>query len=635
MHTNEKNLLVVPVIITGSLLSVTLLSFIALSMLKVSAVDNVVDDVSISVPIACNLTSTLDSDHTSTIYNGTNTENIGTTTMQVFCNDAEGFAIYAAGYTGNEVGGENSTKLIGMNNQTPVGNISTGIATSGNTSNWSMKVTKVENEQGLDPVAYNPANLTIESDTEGSFSSYHTVPSEYAKVASFSSSTDVTLGSLLKTTYQAYISPTQPAGTYNGQVKYVMVHPGTIPEFDPSTVTMVFHSSGLYFDENNTESTNTMTFRYICNSDLDCYYALNSGQYRIPIGATDDDEWFMATINRGIISQTVDLDLSVLITALNHEGEYLLGSTINVFYRNTEAIFGSFFVGASLAEDAINTVVYRYNSSIGSFENVGGTYIQPASLLNDKLYAFLVNSEGSIDFSSQMQIPNISGESDFINAINTIASQITIPGGSIVALMPDYMFEGQVYIEYDSNSDGDQVSDMPSSPESHSYDWMDGMYELSCQEPSREGYTFLGWYYDTPDYLYQPCDIINYYGNPESTITVTAQWDGDEGEFYIDYQDDENFMGYSYDLPSPTECSYANGCTLDTTTPYRDPYDDGMTTCSYTFDYWVETGNGSTYNPGDHYEYEEEMGMSTTLMVSWTEDCTEDTPDEPGEPEEP
>ena len=34
------------------------------------------------------------------------------TTLKAFCNDNNGFAIYAAGYTGNEVGGTNSNKLV-------------------------------------------------------------------------------------------------------------------------------------------------------------------------------------------------------------------------------------------------------------------------------------------------------------------------------------------------------------------------------------------------------------------------------------------------------------------------------------------------------------------------------------------
>ena len=98
---------------------------------------------------------------------------------------------------------------------TPSADIATGTATSGNTSNWAMKVSAVAG-------TYAP---TIGSDTNGSFANYHVVPSGYTKVASFASNTDLTTGSNLETTYAAFVNATQPAGTYTGKVKYTLVHP--------------------------------------------------------------------------------------------------------------------------------------------------------------------------------------------------------------------------------------------------------------------------------------------------------------------------------------------------------------------------------------------------------------------------
>ena len=70
---------------------------------------------------------------------------------------------------------------------------------------------------------------TIESDSNGSFSNYHIVPSTYTKVATFPSVTDDFQGSSFKSTYRAYVSPTQPAGSYVGRVRYTMVHPADEP----------------------------------------------------------------------------------------------------------------------------------------------------------------------------------------------------------------------------------------------------------------------------------------------------------------------------------------------------------------------------------------------------------------------
>ena len=94
----------------------TILSATILSSTYVSANnDSVVDQINITVPVSCTMTGTGMNSHNAEIANGAYTPNIGTTTLHAFCNDNEGFAIYAAGYTGNEIGGTNSNKLVGTN----------------------------------------------------------------------------------------------------------------------------------------------------------------------------------------------------------------------------------------------------------------------------------------------------------------------------------------------------------------------------------------------------------------------------------------------------------------------------------------------------------------------------------------
>ena len=197
---------------------------------------------SITVPEACTMTSTTNTPHTATLspntYSGASgseyANGIGKTTLTATCNDDNGFAIYAIGYTGNSYDSENHNKLVGA---TTGGTIVTKAYASGDTtSNWSMKLTKI-----TDPnESYNPQNLTIESDAEGSFDTWHSIPATYTKVAQYhantgSSTTDTTLGVKLETTYAAYISSSQPADTYIGQVKYTMVHPYTETPLQPQT----------------------------------------------------------------------------------------------------------------------------------------------------------------------------------------------------------------------------------------------------------------------------------------------------------------------------------------------------------------------------------------------------------------
>ena len=195
---------------------------------------------SVTVSEACTMTSTNDSPHTATLSpntysgaSGSDYENgIGKTTLAVVCNDSNGFAIYAIGYTGDSYDSANHTKLIGTNTNLA---IDTAVYDSSDTtSSWSMKVNKITDST----VSYNPQNMSILN----SFDSWHAVPASYTKVAQYhastgSSTTDSTLGAKVTTTYAAYIAQNQPADTYIGQVKYTMVHPYTEAPLQPQPST--------------------------------------------------------------------------------------------------------------------------------------------------------------------------------------------------------------------------------------------------------------------------------------------------------------------------------------------------------------------------------------------------------------
>ena len=229
-----------------------------LSDAKVSA-DNtdVIDEVSITVPESCTMSGTGMNTHNAEISNNIYTTDIGTTTLHAFCNDSGGFAIYAAGYTGSEIGGANSTKLVGS--PSAIGNIDTGTATSGNTSNWAMKVTKTQDSG--DTSGGNAFTI------DNSFNDYHAVPSSFTKVAHKNTVTDMTAstgGVKLTTTYAAFISGTQPAGTYSGQVKYTLVHPASeTPPLQP----VICASGKTCYNPNAYDAVGTMGQPDIASSD--------------------------------------------------------------------------------------------------------------------------------------------------------------------------------------------------------------------------------------------------------------------------------------------------------------------------------------------------------------------------------
>ncbi len=251
-------------------LGLTLLSGIILSSSTVSAEDPaVVDQINITVPIACTMSGAGMQSHNAEITNGAYTPDIGSTTLHAFCNDNEGFAIYAAGYTGNEVGGTNSNKLVGTTASSNA-TIESGIATTaGNpdVSNWAMKLamtqdsgdTTTDNAFTIDSAPNVALPSQAESGATGApFSNYHVVPNEYTKVAHKNSGTDMTAttgGVKLTTTYAAYISKTQPADTYSGQVIYTLVHPSSVVA---SKLNVNFDGNGLNFP--NGKSTNLVAY---------------------------------------------------------------------------------------------------------------------------------------------------------------------------------------------------------------------------------------------------------------------------------------------------------------------------------------------------------------------------------------
>ena len=288
---------------------------------------DVVDQVNITVPVSCTMSGTGMNTHNAEIANGVYRADIGTTTLHAFCNDNSGFAIYAAGYTGNEIGGTNSNKLVGTaasNNAT----IDTGLATSaGNpdVSNWAMKLAITQDSGDTTTNAF-----TIDSapNTSGgadaSFSQYHVVPNEYTKVAHKNSYTDMTAstgGVKLTTTYAVYISRTQTADTYSGQVIYTLVHPATEPApivCKPSgtTITTIACMQDI-------TSTNKSTV--LSSMTVDQQYTLTDKR--------DGKSYTVAKLQDGNIwmTQNLDLDLDEDTTYTNLDTDLGWNSSTNTY----------------------------------------------------------------------------------------------------------------------------------------------------------------------------------------------------------------------------------------------------------------------------------------------------------------
>lgn len=164
----------------------------------------VTDTVQVTINEACSITSTNASNTysktmtNSQLLSSDDNDGFGSTQMSISCNNAGGWHLTAVG------SGADSKDKTAMNATGSGTDIATGTATSGDTSNWAMKVT---------------GGTAIES-----FLSYRSVPSSAIDAAK---STVSTSGSVVNTGYRVWISATQQADTYTGQVTYTLASPAT------------------------------------------------------------------------------------------------------------------------------------------------------------------------------------------------------------------------------------------------------------------------------------------------------------------------------------------------------------------------------------------------------------------------
>ena len=184
------------------------------------------DNLAISIPSSCTLSSLINGEHSKSILNGTYESGIGQSIITTYCNDRNGYVVYAIGSSNNELG--NNKLISNINDNTNNYDIASGIATSGTTSNWAMKLSTSDIDSSIINTNVGDDTPTIEPEYKDQ---YAIVPTTWTKVLSKPSGTVAsTTGSSFTTTYATYVSTTQPAGTYLGQVKYLLAHPATNPK---------------------------------------------------------------------------------------------------------------------------------------------------------------------------------------------------------------------------------------------------------------------------------------------------------------------------------------------------------------------------------------------------------------------
>ena len=230
---------------------------------------SVEDTVRVVVDSSCGMSQTVLS--SGTTMNPGESSTIGSSRIAAYCNDSNGYDIYAIGYTNGEYGNTN------MKSTTTTTTIPTG--TSGDTSYWNMTLSP---GTATSSPSYIPTILSP-------FTTPTTIPTDYTKVATYPSSTapqdtdPLTSGSYFTSTYSSHISTTQPAGVYTGAVQYVMVHPHGAP--------------GPTFMQNTTAIKTMLT---------------NEGDTMQAIDKRDGKKYWIAKLADGNIWMTQNLDLDIV-----------------------------------------------------------------------------------------------------------------------------------------------------------------------------------------------------------------------------------------------------------------------------------------------------------------------------------
>ena len=314
----------------GMALTVVVIGMV-LATPRVQAENNsAVDGVSVNIPVACTMVGDVTSPHTTSTIGGTETTidpngiGIGTTVINTVCNDKNGYLVYAKGLTQND-GDVILSASIGSDYDIKTG---TGRAATSSASSWGMKLVPVTGDNEYPP--------TIVS----AYEDFTAVPNTWAKVASLSSSTSgEQASSKFKTTYSVYTTIDQPAGTYSGNVEYVMLHPSTTTVMPTNTLEQAFAAAGKSKKSGILDPTTGQTGSYYRMQDMEnaiCNAAtLTDSDNSIQLVDDRDNKLYWVTkLTDGHcwMTQNLDLDLSPSRVLTSEDTDLNDNSLLGAYY---------------------------------------------------------------------------------------------------------------------------------------------------------------------------------------------------------------------------------------------------------------------------------------------------------------
>ena len=240
-------------------------------------------NASVNITAACSL-SIAGTNFSTSVIPG-NSVLIGTSTVTSICNDPSGLAVYVVGYTNDSYGNNNLTATI---NETAY-NIP---ASTSAASRWNMTIKGVTG-------TYAPTIVTTFDNTA------QPIPDQYTKVAYRNTITDLgtgATGAKFTTDFNAHVDMTQPAGTYVGKVKFLLIHPNILTYNDQTGEPATFAPDTLASDPE--------ALRYM--QDVATWGpSVAAGQEVTAIDRRDSKTYTVARLADGNLWMTQNLDLDI------------------------------------------------------------------------------------------------------------------------------------------------------------------------------------------------------------------------------------------------------------------------------------------------------------------------------------
>ena len=337
------------------------------SVSRSSATNSGSDSITLTLSTSCTLSSSVITPHNASLNGGQYEEGIGNTRINTYCNDNNGYSIYAIG-TSNNIDG--NTDLVSDLDEHY--NIHTGAYANGDNidtstpSFWGMKLTP--------GVGTGSSSELTPPTIMNSYNSYNVVPSSYTLVASRTSGTNMTIdtditGSYFNTTYNIYASSVQPAGSYEGKVKYLMVHPSS-------------NNTRLGFNEAYASQgkipINTESGTYYAMQDMNSDICNSVGSYDEPsqtqlIDIRDNKLYWVAKLQDGHCWMTQNLDFDISANATPNSQT----TDLNVAYNPTTEQYAEYSDGYTESNGVIyytpassaTTINFQNNGPISGWQN--------------------------------------------------------------------------------------------------------------------------------------------------------------------------------------------------------------------------------------------------------------------------